>query len=155
MNEKLLQYPGYFINGLSIVLYFLLLPILPTNPALKVLAVPGFLLFAAGIGLVASSVASLSKHRGKGLYTLGVYSLVRHPLYLGAMLLFLSFTFLCPHWIMLVMSIVNAAIMYVLIQQDDRQNRVKFGGGYDEYSRLVPKINVITGIWRRIRKHTI
>lgn len=156
MYKKRLEYLGYFINGLSIVLYFLLLPVLPTDSAASVaLAIPGLLMFAAGIGLVVSSTITLAKHRGEGLYTRGIYSLVRHPLYLGAMLLYIAFTFFCPHWIMLILSTVNTVIVYVFIQQGDRQNRVKFGSSYDEYSRQVPQINLITGIWRRIQHHEI
>ncbi len=151
MNKKLLEYLGYVVNGLSIILYFLLLPVLPTNPSLQILAYPGFLVFGVGLTLIVLSIVALTGHRNEGLYTRGVYSLVRHPLYLGAMLLYIAFTFFCPHWIMLVISVLNSGIVYAYIQQGDRQNIEKFGDPYREYSRTVPQINLLTGVIRSLR----
>ncbi len=151
MNNKWIEYTGYAVNGLSLLLYFSLLPILPTAPFLKWLAVPGLILFGIGLCLVVISSITLTRNRGAGLYTRGIYSMVRHPLYLGAMLLFSSFFFFCPHWIMFMISLVNVFLVYGSIQQGEQLNIHKFGDDYRYYMKTVPKINILAGFIRLVQ----
>lgn len=151
MNNKLIEYTGYAVNGLSLLLYFALMPNLPTIPFLKWLAIPGLILFGIGLCLVVVSSITLARNRGTGLYTRGIYGLVRHPLYLGAMLLFGTFFFFCPHWIMFMISLVNIIFVYGSIQQGEQLNIQKFGDDYRYYMKTVPKINLLAGIFRLVQ----
>ncbi|MEJ2560660.1 MAG: hypothetical protein P8186_31445, partial [Anaerolineae bacterium] len=76
---------------------------------------------------------------------------VRHPMYLGAMLLFLSWIFFLPHWTIVLISAVNIAIVYGFILQGERQNIARFGDTYRRYMETVPRINLLAGLIRRLQ----
>jgi protein-S-isoprenylcysteine O-methyltransferase Ste14 len=72
-------------------------------------------------------------------------------MYLGAMLLFLSWIFFVPHWIIVLISSVNIAIVYGFILQGERQNITRFGDTYRRYMESVPRINLLAGLVRRLQ----
>ena len=151
MRRKTLETVGMVVNGLSIALYFFLVSAVEVPRAFPALTVIGLLLFATGMSLVVLSVIALVRNQGAGLIDRGVFGWVRHPMYLGAMLLFASFFFLHPHWLMLPLSAVNIAIVYSFILQGDQLNQAKFGSAYTVYAQSVPRINLLAGILRRLR----
>lgn len=113
MKQETKETLGYAVNGLSFVLYFYLASILnipDVSPTTKYLA---WVLFGSGLVLIVLSIATLVSNRGAGLIEWGIYAIVRHPMYLGAMVLFLSWIFFLPHWIIVLISSVNIAIVYV------------------------------------------
>jgi protein-S-isoprenylcysteine O-methyltransferase Ste14 len=67
-------------------------------------------------------------------------------MYLGAILIFLSWIFFLPHWIIVLISSVNAAIVYWFILQGERQNIAKFGNTYRRYMETVPRMNLLAGL---------
>ena len=71
-------------------------------------------------------------------------------MYLGAMVLFLSWIFFLPHWIIVLISSVNIAIVYWFILQGEHQNITKFGDTYRRYMETVPRINLLAGLIRRL-----
>ncbi len=142
---------GYVVNGLSIALFWYLVSALGVPASLQPLSCVGLVLLAIGLCLVALSIAALVRNRGAGLVERGVYSIVRHPMYVGAMILFASFFFFCPHWIMLLISLVNIAIVYSFILQGELQNVARFGDAYRRYMESVPRVNFLAGILGRLR----
>ncbi len=72
-------------------------------------------------------------------------------MYLGAMLCFLSYFFFCPHWLVLLISSANTAIVYGFILQGEQQNVIKFGDAYRRYMENVPRINLLVGLLRRLQ----
>ena len=151
MKGKVLETLGYVVNALSIALYIFLVPILEVPQFLYPLRHLGWVFLAPGIVLIALSIIALVRNKGEGLIDSGIYGMVRHPMYLGAMLCFSSFFFFHPHWITLVISLVNLPIIYLFILQGDGLNVARFGQEYARYMESVPRTNILSGIFRRLR----
>ena len=100
--------------------------------------------------MVLSTVTLLRNH-GAGLIERGVYGIVRHPMYLGAILLFFSGIFFIPHWIIALVVLVNAVVVYGFILEGDRQNIARFGENYKCYMEEVPRINLLKGLLRVVK----
>jgi len=151
MKQKTKETIGYILNGLSIALFFYLTFTLDVPDFLRPLRYFGWVLLGCGMGLVVFSIAALVSNQGVGLIEGGIYGLVRHPMYLGAMLCFSSFFFFLPHWLILLISFANIAVVYWFILQGEGQNITKFGDAYRRYMETVPRINLLAGIFRRIQ----
>jgi len=95
-----------------------------------------------GIGLVVLSIVALVRNQGIDLVEQGIYGIVHHPMYLGAMICFLSYFFFHPHWLILLISSANIAIIYWFILQGEQQNITKFDDAYKRYMETVPRINL-------------
>ena len=140
---------GYIVNVLSFALFFYLastLNVRYVSPPIKYLA---WILLGFGVVLIVLSIATFASNRNAGLIEWGIYGVVRHPMYLGAMVLFLSWIFFHPHWVIVLISSVNVAIVYWFILQGERLNIAKFGDTYRRYMETIPRINVIVGLIRR------
>lgn len=151
MKQETKETFGYVVNGLSFALFFYLastLDVLYVSPPIKYLA---WILLGFGVVLIVLSIATFVSNRETGLIKWGIYGIVRHPMYLGAMVLFLSWIFFHPHWIIVLISSVNIAIVYWFILQGERQNITKFGATYRRYMVTVPKINLLAGLIRRLQ----
>jgi protein-S-isoprenylcysteine O-methyltransferase Ste14 len=146
MKHKPLETVGMAVNGLSIALFFYLASALGAPYAPPAMRYLGWLLFGVGLTLIALSVVTLMANREAGLIDRGVYGVVRHPMYLGAILLFLSWVFLLPHWVVLLISLTNAVIVYWFILQGERSNVAKFGDSYRRYMETVPRVNLFAGL---------
>jgi protein-S-isoprenylcysteine O-methyltransferase Ste14 len=151
MKQETRETLGYVVNGVSIALFFYLASILDfpdVSPLIKYLA---WLLFGSGLVLIVLAIATLVRDREAGLIEWGIYGIVRHPMYLGAMALFLSWILFLPHWIIVLISALNIAIVYWFILQGERRNITKFGDTYVHYTETVPRINLLAGLIRRLR----
>jgi protein-S-isoprenylcysteine O-methyltransferase Ste14 len=151
MSKRAIETMGYFINGLSIPFLFYFMFNLDAPDSLRVLAYVGWIMLGVGVALIVLSTATLVNNRGEGLIDRGVFGLVRHPMYLGGMLCFVSFFFFLPHWVIFALSAVNVAVVYYFVLEGDQQNITKFGNAYRRYMDSVPRINLLTGILRRLQ----
>ena len=151
MKQEKKETLGYVVNGLSFALFFYLastLDVPDVSPLIKYLA---WILLGSGLVLIVLSITTLVSNRDVGLIEWGIYGIVRHPMYLGAMLLFLSWIFFLPHWIIVLISSVNIAVVYWFILQGESQNITKFGDRYRRYMETVPRINLLVGLIRRLQ----
>jgi protein-S-isoprenylcysteine O-methyltransferase Ste14 len=151
MKQKTKETIGYFVNGLSMALFIYLVFTLDVPDFLRPLMYLGWILLVFGIGLVVLSIVALVRNQGAGLIERGIYGIVRHPMYLGAMLCFLSYFFFHSHWLILLISSANIAVVYWFILQGERQNITRFGDAYRRYMESVPRINLLAGIFRRLQ----
>jgi protein-S-isoprenylcysteine O-methyltransferase Ste14 len=151
MKQKTKETIGYIVNGLSMALFIYLVFTLDVPDFLRPLRYFGWIILGFGISLVVLSIAVLVSNRGAGLIEWGVYGIVRHPMYLGAMICFLSFFCLHPHWLILLISSANIIVVYWFILQGEQQNIAKFGNAYRRYMETVPRINLLAGILRRMQ----
>ena len=151
MKKKTKETIGYIVNGLSIALFIFLVSTLDVPDFLRPLGYFGWILLGFGIGLIVLSIVALVSNQGAGLVEWGVYGTVRHPMYLGAMICFLSYFFLHPHWLTLLISFANIAIVYWFILQGEQQEITRFGDAYRRYMERVPRINLLAGIFRRLQ----
>jgi protein-S-isoprenylcysteine O-methyltransferase Ste14 len=151
MIEKAKEKVCYLINFLSIALYFFLVSILEAHFEIAVFRYLGWILLAFGLLLIISSTLALIRKNIKKLIEDGIYGFIRHPMYLGVILIFFSWIFFFPHWIIFLLSSLNIGVMYWFILQGERQNIDKFGEEYKRYMQAVPRINILGGIYKRLR----
>ncbi len=83
----------------------------------------------------------------------GIYAIVRHPQYLSFMLFSLFLMLVIQHWFVAAISVAAIALAYVgIVPQADRENLEKFGAAYAQYMQEVPRLNLLAGIVRRLRR---
>jgi protein-S-isoprenylcysteine O-methyltransferase Ste14 len=152
MASKFMERLGYLTNAVSIGLFFYLSSVLNVPDIVHYTMYIGWGLLIFGALLVALSAIALSRRRGAGLIEDGIFGLVRHPMYLGAILMYLSFPLFVPHWLLVVVAAINIAIVYAFILQGETINQEKFGEEYGRYQQEVPRMNLVTGIVRRLRR---
>jgi protein-S-isoprenylcysteine O-methyltransferase Ste14 len=151
MKSTTLETIGQIVNGLSLAALFFLATTLDLVAPPTIVQALAWGLFAVGMLLVLLCVGALMRNRGKGLIDGGVYGLVRHPMYVGAIILFLSWILFLPHWIILIIAVGNAAIVYWHILQGERRNVETFGSAYRTYMESVPRANLLAGLLRCLR----
>ncbi|MCE7901724.1 MAG: isoprenylcysteine carboxylmethyltransferase family protein [Gammaproteobacteria bacterium PRO9] len=79
--------------------------------------------------------------KNKQLATDGPYSLVRHPLYTGNLLVLIGFTIACAQWWAPVVAIAFWWFYYpVAIHYEDRKLQRIFGEAWERWSRTVPAV---------------
>jgi protein-S-isoprenylcysteine O-methyltransferase Ste14 len=152
MKPKVKETLGYVINAISIAVFFFLLNVLDVSLDWPYLEYIGWIIFGLGVFLIVASFLTLVRNRGKGLIDWGIYSIVRHPMYMGAILVFLSWAFLLPHWLTLLLSLIKIAIVYGFVLQADQRNIELFGSEYEEYSERVPRLNFLAGFLKSLRR---
>ena len=142
------------IIGIVFFLNMLLLniPLLNVVPVIEELIVVGWLLLGVGALFVLLSVLTLRRKGTTNVTDSGVYGVVRHPMYMGGMVMFLSHIFFGQNWIVVISTVVGVYCCYLLIQSEDQQNIEKFGDDYKRYMEKVPRINIIVGIIRLLRR---
>lgn len=150
LSDKFKESASYALHILTLIAYFIFLFVLETPPALDFLQYIGLVLFILGIVFLTLSLLALLRNKTGALITSGVYGIVRHPMYLGAILLFIAMVCFLPHWIMLLLSAINVIIVYRFMIEGDAQNINKFGSEYREYTRVVPRANPLLGLIRWI-----
>ncbi len=101
-----------------------------------------------------------SKSRKKGyvedidkeaLVESGLYAFVRHPEFLGHMLIIFALIVISQHWISLVVGAVLIVLLCLAMIEEEKRNLKKFGKAYRDYMERVPRINLIAGIIKQIR----
>jgi protein-S-isoprenylcysteine O-methyltransferase Ste14 len=117
----------------------------------KELLLVGYLLLGIGILFFILSVITLKRKGIKRVVDTGVYSIVRHPMYLGAMIMFLSHVFFGQNWMVVISTVIALACCYLSILSGDQRNIDKFGEDYLRYMKRVPRINFVCGLARLAR----
>ena len=120
-------------------------------PVVEALVFVGFVLLAAGALLLILAVATLRGKRAQGLVDTGIYGIVRHPMYLGGIIMFFSHIFFGQHWLVFVSTGVAIGCCYRSMVLGDRQNVAKFGDDYVRYMKRVPRMNIFLGLARRLK----
>ena len=152
MLHRLIEIIGLIINGLTIAIYFAMLFLLQVPPAPMVIQLVGWILLVVGIALIILSTVTLFRKRTDSVISSGVFSLIRHPMYLGSIFLFLAMPCFLPHWIMVILAVVNAIFIYWFMLNEEQKNIEKFGDEYERYMQSVPRANFFTGLIRSLRR---
>jgi len=116
-----------------------------------VLAYPAYILSAA-IGLWAmrvnrffSSVVRIQKDRGQVVISSGPYRFVRHPGYVGGILMYLAFPLILGSLAGLIPAVLSIIILVVRTYLEDRTLQKELPG-YQDYAGKV-KYRLLPGIW--------
>jgi len=78
----------------------------------------------------------------------GVYSIVRHPQYVGYVLLTLGFAALSQQPLTWILAVCSAGAFYVQSLSEEAFFRKQPGQDYSEYMRRVPRFNFLVGLFR-------
>ena len=81
----------------------------------------------------------------------GLYGVVRHPQYLGCMLMMLASVLVSQHWLSAVIGLPIAFWIYSEIPEEEEGLILKFGDEYRGYMERVPRLNLVTGLYRYLR----
>lgn len=80
-----------------------------------------------------------------------LYAIVRHPQYLSGILFNLALMLLAQHWLVILLGVISAVLIYLDIQEADQDGIEKFGDTYRQYMQRVPQVNILLGILRLIQ----
>ncbi len=106
-----------------------------------IIYVPLFLLFfiTGSYFIFTSHKVIFSKpEKEEGVVTSGVFSIVRHPMYFGSMLLFFSFVVLSNSILAFLVCIVIAVFYYFISLNEEKLLIKKFCDRYKEYQEKIP-----------------
>ncbi len=152
----------YYIAGALLVLDYLLLLFLDNPVGVELLRHVGVAILAIGIVLiflprfVFRSKGKVKKEKDwtetSVLVDTGIYSVVRHPLYLGWLLMYIALFLLSQHWLTAIIGIPGIVCVYLISRQEDQRLVEKFGDDYKRYMRSVPRMNFLVGVIRLIRQ---
>jgi len=151
----------YYVASVLLVSAYLLLWFIDNPAGIKELRYAGWIIFAVGLILI---FLPMFVFRSKGkvkkgkdwtktsvLVDIGIYSVVRHPLYLGWLLMYLAIIFWSQHWLTAITGIPGMVCVYLISRQEDQRLVKKFGGDYKRYMRSVPRMNFLVGVIRLLR----
>jgi protein-S-isoprenylcysteine O-methyltransferase Ste14 len=100
--------------------------------------VSGFWLGMRGVLEITLKVAET--HRAERVVTTGVYSVVRHPQYLGGLLAHLGISVLLSAWHSLLFTPLVVLLNYLIAWKEEVELVREFGAEYEEYRRTVPML---------------
>jgi hypothetical protein len=108
-----------------------------TEPAGETRIVTGFVI--AAIGQIWRTYAAGVIYKNRRLATTGAYSLVRHPLYLGNLLILGGFALACANlWVIALVIFFFLFYYPAAIRYEDRKLHGIFGDEWSEWSRDIP-----------------
>jgi protein-S-isoprenylcysteine O-methyltransferase Ste14 len=117
---------------------------------------------ATGIILIALALITLhvrgQPENGQGvahtrvLVETGIYALVRHPLYLGWILVYAAVMAIGQYCLTLLFGILGIGCVSLVCKQEDRRLVQRFGPSYEAYRNSVPALNLPAGLVRWIRR---
>jgi protein-S-isoprenylcysteine O-methyltransferase Ste14 len=152
----------FTIASITIVFCWLLFVLFFHKPISQALFVVGNVIVGVGILLIMLAMATL---RRKGdlqegedftattvVVKRGVYSVVRHPLYLGWLLTYPAAMLVSQHWLIVILGVIGIVSMDQITRMADEQLVKKFGEDYKTYMQEVPRLNVILGIVRKLMR---
>ena len=80
----------------------------------------------------------------------GIYAFVRHPEFLGHILIIFALVIISQHWISVIVGAILIVLLCLAMIEEEKRNIEKFGDAYRDYMKRVPRINLIAGIIKQI-----
>lgn len=123
---------------------------------IDLLAYLGWIILAVGIIILYKSQKDFKAigKRGEGknwmdttnIIDSGVYSIIRHPMYLAFILMAIALIFISQYWLNVIIGITRIVLLYYVMVEEEKGNLEKFGRDYKDYMKKVPRLNFIKGI---------
>ena len=143
--------------GLSFLLQLLLLFYFDNYELNIILFGIGWLMLIPSFLLLSLSLMALNAYGdipdGRSLVdttaivTKGVYGIIRHPLYLGYMLMSISLALISQSWFSAICALTVIPLVMIIIRREEKANSIKFPEQYLQYQKEVPRVNIFKGVW--------
>lgn len=123
---------------------FVLVPVVRFSiPLLHLMISVPFLMLGAWFGIngvkeVTLRVAEI--HRTDRIVSTGVYSIIRHPQYLGALLAHFGISFLLSAWFSLLSTPLMVILICLISRKEEKELIREFGQEYKDYRKKVPMV---------------
>ena len=129
------------------------------DPKIQALRIAGWVIWALGTVFAIVPIFAL-RARGKvpegksymettAIVDTGIYAIVRHPQGGTAGLLFnVALALIGQHWLLVVLTVVGMALIYIDTFNADQNCIDKFGDEYVRYMQRVPRVNFVAGLLR-------
>lgn len=79
----------------------------------------------------------------------GIYSKVRHPQYLGMILLNTALLLLNPHWIIILTSLASSVMLVMGAKEEEKDLTDQFGQQYIDYIQRVSAFNPFSTLFQK------
>jgi protein-S-isoprenylcysteine O-methyltransferase Ste14 len=112
---------------------------------LALLLAGGLIWHVLGVNTYASSWARIQEDRAHQVITAGAYSRVRHPMYLGLVILFAALPLALASWWSFIPAAVIVTLMVYRTKREDMMLTSRLPG-YEDYARRV-RFRLIPGLW--------
>jgi len=112
-------------------------------PMLHLIICTPVLVLGAWLGIKGVQETTLrvaETHRTEKIVTEGVYSVVRHPQYLGGLLAHVGISFLLSAWYSLLVTPLMIFLVYLISWKEEEELVREFGKEYDDYKKNVPML---------------
>ena len=112
-------------------------------PLLHLVISISFLLLGAWLaikGVKGVTLRVAETHRTDKIVTTGVYSIVRHPQHLGALLAHVGISFLFSAWYSLLFTPLMVVLIYLISKKEEEELVREFGKEYEDYKKRVPML---------------
>jgi protein-S-isoprenylcysteine O-methyltransferase Ste14 len=115
--------------------FFLPHMVVPPNEALAAIRILGSVFFVAGmlIFFICAGQVYVGKLLKKGVATKGLYTIIRHPQYLGLGFAALGLAIMWPRFLTLTLFAVMLFLYYLLAKDEERRMTNRFGESYISY----------------------
>jgi protein-S-isoprenylcysteine O-methyltransferase Ste14 len=85
----------------------------------------------------------------KKLICTGMFSIIRHPMYLAFMIMAVGLIFISQYLLVIIIGLIRILMLYYVILEEEKMDLKKFGKEYEDYQKKVPKLNIIEGILKK------
>lgn len=82
----------------------------------------------------------------------GVYAVVRHPQYLGWILMYVATFLFKPNCLLAIPGILGMVCVYLFTVREEAYLTEKFGESYRRYMQAVPRFNLLAGVMELVLK---
>jgi len=91
-------------------------------------------------GVQETTLRVAETHRPEKIVTGGVYSVVRHPQYLGGLFAHMGISFLLSAWYSLLVTPLMIFLVYLISWKEEEELVREFGKEYEDYKKNVPML---------------
>lgn len=147
MNEKSISHILGHIAYFTLYVFLIVFTIIYYRPdIITSLMYAGWgVLITGGIVLVSASKSrkkALLENGKETLIKTGLYGIIRHPEFLGHILVIIGLVLISQHIINTLIGLGLISLLCVEMSEEEEINMKKFGEAYKEYMQQVPKINI-------------